>query len=576
MVRIASGAGVLMSQVNESKSSSSPASTKGVAAEPGAREKDKNAPLRGMGFDEAEQALSPNAPGERGGGNKVAQAIAYNQKAHWARGHVGPLQALLKTPASGQWDAPTVEGVMAFQNKQGLDDDGQVGPQTTKALKTELDGGTAAAAKSGDDKPTPAEPAKAPLPAAGKGAPAPSAAAAPPTTSVSASGPLKPTQVVVAQNQYRQNPFAPEWVGQLQAALDAPVSYVMDAATIQKVAEFQAEKGLKVTGFLRTDTLPPLLEKFPVLAEAKGTEHKREAKGAKLDISSSGDPIEDKAVRECKLGTGMNDYVSKFQKGTFLGGSVTGRPEFLARLDAAKRYLELKIGKPDAAVGKQLGSSVSNSYRPSSPSSPQAYHGIGQALDIDSSRNPWVVGNPQAKTANEGTTSIIRHASTLMGHGEGFDAATLHKWAQSMPTEELFEKLESSNTALREYRQIANDPAAIKAQFDARMAGPKPLVGKEAKLEYWLGKVPLHHKMLMAEKSNWHAHDENLGFMDQSKELVVALRDVAGLRWGATDMGESQSSDMMHWDNHNDGDAHRLWARVKDLRAAEKPPKEKS
>lgn len=574
-----------MSQLNESKSASQAGATKGAPAaeSQGARGKDRHAALRGKGFEEAEQALSPNGPdggpAEGGGASKVAAAIAYNKKAHWARAHVSPLQALLKTPASGKWDAPTVEGVMAFQGKQGLDDDGQVGPQTAKALKAELHGG-APSAKADDDAPTAAEPAataKAEAPAAAtRGAPAAAKNEAPPATTESASGPLKPKQIVVAQGQYRDNPFAPDWVGKLQAAIDAPVSYVMDGPTIQKVAEFQAANGLKVTGFLRKDTLPKLLERFPALAEAKGSEHKREAPGKDAGADTSGDPIEDKAVRACQLGTGMRDYVSKFQKGTFLGGPVTGRPEFLARLGAARRYLELKIGKPDAQVGKQLGSSVSNSYRPSSPGSPQAYHGIGQALDIDSSRNPWVVGNPQAKAANEGTTSIIRHASTLMGHGEAFDAATLSKWAQSMPTEELFDKLESSNTALREYRQIANDPAAIKAQFEARMARPKPMTGDEAKLEYWLKKVPLHHKMLLGEKSNWHAQDENLGFMDQSKELVVALRDVAGLRWGATDMGESQSSDMMHWDNHNDGDAHRLWAKVKAMRDAEKPAKDKT
>jgi len=38
------------------------------------------------------------------------------------------------------------------------------------------------------------------------------------------------------------------------------------------------------------------------------------------------------------------------------------------------------------------------------------------------------------------------------------------------------------------------------------------------------------------------------GLTTQSTELIVALRDVAGLSWGGTEMSEGLSGDFMHFD----------------------------
>jgi len=533
---------------------------------------DKKASLRGKPFDAQEKLLAPGA--QEKGGDKLGGAIAYNQKAPFPSGNVQPIQTLVKANATGAWDAPTVEGVMTFQRAHGLDDDGKVGRDTTHVMKREL-GAEGAADKTSapKDKPKAEAPPVVATQSAGASSAAPTAAPA----SGSASGILTQKQIVVAQKQYRNDPFAPEWVAKLQVALGMAPTMVIDPSTIQKIADYQQSKGVKPTGFLRAkDTLGPLVAEHPELVEAKGTEHARKStdKGAGKSVGSP-EPLEDQAMRELGVAGGINGYVKTFQTMTFLGATVVGRPEFLARIGAAKSYLMAKFKASDAEVAKQVGCSVSNSYRPSTPDSPQAYHGIGQAFDIDHDKNPWVVGNPQAKTANDGTTSILRHATTFMGSGEGFDAKKLHQWAQELSTEDLYAQLEATNVSLRQYREMAKDPAAIRAQFDKRMKDAKPLAGDEAKVEYWLKKVPLHDTMLRGDKSNWHGQTGNLGIMNQSKDVVVALRDVAGLRWGATDMGESQSSDMMHWDNDHDGPAHALWAKTKALRDAAKKPEKK-
>lgn len=41
------------------------------------------------------------------------------------------------------------------------------------------------------------------------------------------------------------------------------------------------------------------------------------------------------------------------------------------------------------------------------------------------------------------------------------------------------------------------------------------------------------------------------GMMDMSMDLVVALRDVAGLAWGGIEMSHTQNGDFMHFDCRN-------------------------
>jgi hypothetical protein len=69
--------------------------------------------------------------------------------------------------------------------------------------------------------------------------------------------------------------------------------------------------------------------------------------------------------------------------------------------------------------------------------------------------------------------------------------------------------------------------------------------------------------------------------MTESKELVVALRDAAGLNWGGTEMSMGQNGDFMHFDTRNDGLGGKIYqagyeaqkARKKDLAAKAKSAK---
>jgi hypothetical protein len=42
-------------------------------------------------------------------------------------------------------------------------------------------------------------------------------------------------------------------------------------------------------------------------------------------------------------------------------------------------------------------------------------------------------------------------------------------------------------------------------------------------------------------------------FTTHSQELLVALRDVAGLSWGGAEMSSNENGDFMHFDCRQDG-----------------------
>lgn len=49
-------------------------------------------------------------------------------------------------------------------------------------------------------------------------------------------------------------------------------------------------------------------------------------------------------------------------------------------------------------------------------------------------------------------------------------------------------------------------------------------------------------------KERFGRTQDTQSFTNHSQELVVALRDVAGLSWGGTEMSERENGDFMHFD----------------------------
>jgi hypothetical protein len=49
--------------------------------------------------------------------------------------------------------------------------------------------------------------------------------------------------------------------------------------------------------------------------------------------------------------------------------------------------------------------------------------------------------------------------------------------------------------------------------------------------------------------------EQATGLMQHSMDMIVALRDVAGLAWGGTEMSAVENGDFMHFDMRFDGAA---------------------
>jgi hypothetical protein len=70
----------------------------------------------------------------------------------------------------------------------------------------------------------------------------------------------------------------------------------------------------------------------------------------------------------------------------------------------------------------------------------------------------------------------------------------------------------------------------------------------EAKEKYdsLLGKVPGYWSQHGREK--FGRTENTKSFTNQSQQLVVALRDVAGLAWGGSELASTENGDFMHFD----------------------------
>lgn len=178
-------------------------------------------------------------------------------------------------------------------------------------------------------------------------------------------------------------------------------------------------------------------------------------------------------------------------------------------------------GKTPVELGKALGlNRIGMRYSGARLSSTkQAMHSFGLAIDIDPTGNPWIgagwIQNDKEKMQERTRMiEIFEKAS-----GENLSANTIFAYLHSIAlstgadTKEAFNKLKQKNDEFINY--LNNNPAELK---------------------YW-------------EKSATFSNRNPLnGFLNLPFDLVYALREKAGLAWGAIDFGPRASGDIMHFD----------------------------
>lgn len=173
----------------------------------------------------------------------------------------------------------------------------------------------------------------------------------------------------------------------------------------------------------------------------------------------------------------------------------------------------LGLGQPDVVYS---GARLSNEN--------QAMHGFGLAIDIDKAGNPWIgagwIQNDKEKL-KERTQMLqtLRKAST-----ETLKGGNIFQYLDSIArdvgndTRQAYQVLEQRNQEFIAYLQNNRD-----------------------ELQYW------------KNSATFTKRDPLKGFLSLHSDLVYALREVAGLAWGAIDFGPRASGDIMHFDLRTQG-----------------------
>jgi subtilisin family serine protease len=242
-------------------------------------------------------------------------------------------------------------------------------------------------------------------------------------------------------------------------------------------------------------------------------------------------------------------------------------------------------GLTPAGLGYILG--IDEEHKGARPSAATAsMHTYGLAVDIRYSSNPWIVGQHVDRSggtpspAGQVTQQANRHMGEVIGRaallidGEriSFDGHYLHG-LRTLPSGAVWDDLHRRDAAFRRYLSVGDDSVQALQLVEARRAaGVTGVVGSgespEAAARRWqeqaaadlaalrAGSVHRHngrgHEVAVAQ-SNFVGRDPCNGFLNLARDLVVALREVAGLAWGAVDFGENESGDVMHFDCRLDG-----------------------
>lgn len=367
-----------------------------------------------------------------------------------------------------------------------------------------------------------------------------------------------------------RGPYDPLWVGHLQRWLHVSVTGHLGEETMDALASrFPTSKGVLERGVvasLHKEAQAELANPTDALREATARQLLADSKFKLPEAALRPPEVRAKATTgkevvavEKATGVSWSTWTAQFQTSDFLGFPVTGHPWLLQRLGAAEQYLLARLRTSNAAEARErlhvkdprtdpTMSTPTGNYnlRPMGGS----FHTLGLAIDINKPENPWVAteaGGARAAAGNRTFTQVSSRATELMGFGEPVTGASLSR-AGKETTEEAWRRLQDSNVALRLYRSYAGDQPALEAHFNSL---PRDSPARRRGLDYWKKQVAADHaELLVPSRSNYNNETDNTGFMDHQRELVIALRDVGGLAWGAVDLG-AESGDVMHFDTRS-------------------------
>lgn len=183
------------------------------------------------------------------------------------------------------------------------------------------------------------------------------------------------------------------------------------------------------------------------------------------------------------------------------------------------------------------------------------HHTEGIAIDLNYSTNGYAVC--RTKTRRGWVFGGEYAGRNIPGARKAFMAACDHACAQAgvvcdlsarkkdEPTAEVWERWNTVSEAVTAYL-APYFPSEDKLDVGENDVIPGAVIPAQMVADYWALRVPL---VVGAPKAVPRTtRNPAKGLMDLPKDVVVALCDVGGFRWGACDFGPASSGDLMHFD----------------------------
>jgi hypothetical protein len=225
--------------------------------------------------------------------------------------------------------------------------------------------------------------------------------------------------------------------------------------------------------------------------------------------------------------------------GQHVGGGVTQHTkDALQRVEAAlqrKTFPEIYgIGGWRADAGHHTGGiAIDLNYATN-----------GYAVTRTKTAKGWVFGGEWAgrriSGARKAFMAACDHACLLAGVPCDLSA---RKKGES--TGEVWERWRTVSEAVKKYLALYF-PAEDKLDVGENDVIPGTTIPPQYMADYWALRVPLVVGAPVANPRT--TRNPARGLMDLPKDVVVALCDVGGFRWGACDFGAESSGDIMHFD----------------------------
>ncbi len=372
---------------------------------------------------------------------------------------------------------------------------------------------------------------------------------------------------------------------QVTAAGAAPGTAPWTAALVESLHQFQRATYAEPAA-ADGKAGPSTLDTLGLVRRSGNNPVRQSNAAAQARLTTAGDGVRTATGGEFSSSTWWEGMVDP----AFLGRQFSNGVHLLLarRLRTAERHLRglpAYAGLTPAALGLRLG--ITEEHKGARPTARTAsMHTYGLAVDISYTGNPWIVGQhvdrsasgtspagAVTETANRRMTDVVGRAALLVdGDRIHFDGSYLSALS-SRATADVWDDLHRRDQAFRRYLELAAHPDRAEPLVRAAQRAGTPGVLQPgetiaAAAARWARQAADDLAALRAgstraadsqgtetsvDQSNFSGRDPLLGFLNLDRDLVVALREVAGLAWGAVDFGARESGDVMHFDVRRDG-----------------------